>query len=124
MPGGRPTKYKPEYCEQLVEWGKQGLSFEAFAGEIDVCKETLYEWTRKHPEFLDAKKRHESKCRVWWEKIGNTQAAGKLQGNATSWIFNMKNRFKWRDRIETEGHNKVTVDVKYPDPRKAPIDEE
>ena len=29
-PVGRPTKYKPEYCEMLIEHMSEGLSFESF----------------------------------------------------------------------------------------------
>lgn len=80
----------------------EGYSFETFAAEVDTCKETIYAWTRKHPEFLDAKKRAEAKCQKWWEAQGR---AGLFCGkdekfNATVWIFNMKNRFYWRDAKE------------------------
>ncbi len=46
------------------------------------------------------------KGRMGWEEIGKTIANGKIQGNAVSWIFNMKNRYKdeWKDRQETESN--------------------
>lgn len=61
-PGGRPTKYKPEFCAMLIEHMKK-YSFESFAGldEVDVHKETLYEWANAHPEFSEAKKKAFSK---------------------------------------------------------------
>ena len=51
-PIGRPSKYDSKYCDMLIEHMSEGLSFESFAGLIGTCKETIYEWTRKHPELI------------------------------------------------------------------------
>lgn len=85
----------------------EGLSFESFAGEIDVCEDTLYEWANKHPEFSEAKKRAFPKNRLWWEKAGRGGLWGTKNEvfNSTVWIFNMKNRHGWRDRVEVENKN-------------------
>lgn len=108
MGAGRPTDYKKEYCDLLIEHGKQGLSFESFAGVIGQCRSTLYVWTKEHKEFMDAKKLSESYCRLFWEKIGvdyiinRNDPKGMTENlNNTVWIFNMKNRFGWRDKVET-----------------------
>lgn len=111
--GGRPTLYKLEYCDRLIEHMGKGLSFEAFAGLIGVSKQTLYDWEKTHAEFLDAKHRATEACRYWWEKQGvdglftETTRDGRESTtrsiNARIWEINMKNRFKWKDRIEHSG---------------------
>jgi hypothetical protein len=109
---GRPTKYKPEYCQQLIEHMSQGLSFETFAAVIDVNDDTLYEWAKVHPEFSDAKKRAFGKCKILWEKMGIAGATGKIRNfNAAAWIFNMKNRFGWKtvETPEFDGQPKSIV---------------
>lgn len=111
-PIGRPTDYKPEYCEQLVQHMKSGLSFPSFAGSVGVCQETIYEWSRVHPEFLESKRRGLEACRYTWEKIGFAGVTGKLDGfNATTYIFTMKNRFpqEWRDRHEIDHSGQIEV---------------
>lgn len=102
MPAGRPTDYKPEFCELLIEHMGEGFSFEAFAGVVNCNRDTLYEWANVHPEFSDAKKIGFERNRLTWERIG-IDLARKGDGNATAFIFNMKNRFpkEWRDKIET-----------------------
>jgi hypothetical protein len=103
----RPTKYKKEYCELLIEHMDTGGSFESFAADLNVCRQTLYDWTEAHPEFLDTKKRAEAKALRYFERLGDDMMKGLIEkGNSTVWIFNMKNRFKWTDRHE------ITKDVK------------
>jgi hypothetical protein len=102
---GRPTDYKPEYCDMLIEHMSKGFSYESFAGLIGTCKQTIYTWEKANPEFLDAKNRAFSACNLFWEKlaIDNPYTHPKEGGlNTGLWIFNMKNRFKWTDRVEVE----------------------
>lgn len=53
-------------------------------------------------EFRRAVKKAHDLCRVWWERHGRKMANGQAEGNATVWIFNMKNRFGWADKTQTE----------------------
>lgn len=71
MPAGRPTKYKPEYCERVVELGKQGMSVVEMACDIGVARATLEaNWPAEHPEFLEAFARAREESQAWWEKTG------------------------------------------------------
>lgn len=106
---GRPSKYKPEYCQMLVDHMASGLSFESFAAVIDVNRDTLWEWLKVHEDFSDSQKVASDKCRLFWEKLGINEImnVSEYQGgskslNSTVWIFNMKNRFGWRDKQEIE----------------------
>lgn len=103
MPAGRPSAYDPAYCERLIDHMSQGLSFETFGAKIGVSKQTLYTWVKQHPEFLDAKEAATQLCQLFWEEMGISGAiAGSAGINASVWIFNMKNRFGWRDKRDVE----------------------
>ena len=119
MAGGRPTIYKQEFCDLLIDHMEKGYSYESFAGLLGVSKQTIYDWEKANPEFLDAKKRATEKSRLFWEKVGienivniETMEKGesgnftavKKSLNSAAWIFNMKNRFKddWKDKHENE----------------------
>lgn len=106
MGRGQPTKYKPEYCERLIEHMKEGYSFEAFAAVVNVCEDTLYEWAKVQPDFSEAKKQAFSQSRYTWE----TNGMGSDM-NPTIWIFNMKNRFpkQWRDRQEVKQETEHSI---------------
>lgn len=122
MSAGRPTKYDKKYCEELIEHMAKGLSYEAFAGTVSVSKQTLYDWEKANPEFLDAKEIAIEKCRIFWEELGikniiNKSDSSSWEGgsesksrslNSSAWIFNMKNRFGWRDKQPGEEDKIIT----------------
>jgi len=115
---GQPTKYREEYCEQLVEHMKQGYSFESFSATIGTHRDTLYEWVKVQPAFSDAKKRAREGGQFMWEKMGIAGANGKLPNfNTGAWIFNMKNRFRWTDRVELSADEAIPIKLAY-DPNK------
>ncbi len=90
---GRPSKYKPEYCEMLIKHMETGLSFESFAGVVSVCRDSLYEWEKVYEEFSYAKKIGFQKNLLTWEKIMLSHAIGKNKGNVAVAFFQVKNRF-------------------------------
>jgi len=106
MPAGRPTDYKPEYCAEAIDYIGHGKSKEAFAGHIGVAVSTVYLWLDKHPEFSEAVKRGEAMSQDFWEELGLVGTTEGKNFNATTWIFNMKNRFKWKDRHDITSEDK------------------
>lgn len=126
MPAGRPSKYDPAFCDRVIEMGKEGKTLAEMADGLDIDRSTLTDWTEQHPEFSRAVKSGLDRAQAWWEKKGRIATFGGVDGyNATSYIFQMKNRFKedWRDKQEREhsGHVKterverVIVDPANPD---------
>ena len=104
-PIGRPTKYKPEYCEQVVIAGKEGYSLTAFAGLIGVSRDTINEWMNTIPEFSVAAKEHKAVRAMWWEtQLRKTGSEGGGNGQVTACIFALKNvdPDEWRDRQEVK----------------------
>lgn len=110
---GRPSKYEARFCEDLIGYMSEGYSVEACAGLIGVHKDTIYQWVKEYPDFSDAKKIGEAKSRAFWERLGIDHIVNKSDSesvgygistsssrslNASAWIFNMKNRFKWKDK--------------------------
>lgn len=110
MPAGRPTKYREEYCEAVVEHMKDGASLTSFAAEIGVCRATITLWMNDYPQFLAAATRGKAACAAWWERVARSNAQdGK--GNATLCVFGLKNMAAddWRDKQEIEHSGGVTV---------------
>lgn len=110
QPVGRPSKYDPAFCDQVVEHMRDGASLTSFAAEIGVCRDTLTEWCAVHEDFSLAVKRGKAVCAAWWEKTARAGAAGG-NANPTLCIFGLKNMAAedWRDKVETEHSGNLTV---------------
>jgi hypothetical protein len=134
MVTGRPSKYKPEFCEALIKHMAGGSSFWSFAASVDVCMDTLSEWTKVHEEFSEAKKIGMAKLLKFDEDLAKAGTAGQLKRVArvekihnedgtvketvfheaatfaqTFHIFTMKNRYPrlYRDKIEIDSGQAV-----------------
>ena len=100
----------------LIEHMRKGYSFESFGAVIDIADGNLYEWLKVHPEFQEAKKLAFTHSRLFWEKVGIEGLRKDPDGsslNTTLWIFNMKNRFGWRDQIDIEQHSTHSLIVEH-----------
>lgn len=51
---GRPTMYKPEYCEMVENMALLGLTDIQMAEILLVAESTFYKWQHDHPEFSEA----------------------------------------------------------------------
>ena len=108
MPAGRPSKYRPGYCETVLELGAQGCSVVEMAAEIGVSRSTLEtEWPAAHEEFSEAFAQARQLSQAWWEKQGRVNlvmAPGMGTFQATVWSRSMAARFPadWRENKGVE----------------------
>lgn len=114
---GAPTKYKPEYCQQLLDFvNKDPLdnSVDAFAISIDVSDVTLYEWRKVHPDFFNSMRKAQQIRRVAMESLGKAFITGKNRhGNAHVYQFFMRNWFKehYVERVEMKQEIEATIET-------------
>ena len=104
-PVGRPrttTDDLPENWQDImVDCGQDGgsaVEARCLLGIGESAWETLL---TDSEDFRRTEKKRQALCAVWWERQGRKMAAG-ADGNATVWIFNMKNRFGWRDKQDVD----------------------
>jgi transposase len=106
-PVGRPSLYKPEYCEEVIALGKIGKSTEAIGAILGVGTKTLYNWRDENPEFLHALELAKEFELQWWEDIAQTHMIENKESdkiNASIWSRSMAARFpkKYRESTKTE----------------------
>lgn len=56
-PRGRPTRYKPEFIEQVYDLTAHGYTDKELAKFFKVKERTLYRWKNKYDDFCQAIKR-------------------------------------------------------------------
>ena len=101
---GRPSLYKPEYCDVAIEIARAGGSWAEIAGECDVDRATLYDWAERHPDFSTALKKAKVLEQIWWERAAKSGLyADKF--NAAVWTKSMQARFRddYTERREVTG---------------------
>jgi len=97
---GRPSSYKPEYCQQIIEHvGVEGNTIRSFATFIRVHKDTLYEWATVHPDFSAALKQAQHDSEAYWELWLKDNLDNK-NANAPLVKLYFANRFGWHDKQE------------------------
>jgi hypothetical protein len=106
-PVGRPSLYKPEYCEEVIALGKIGKSTEAIGAILGVGTKTLYNWRDENPEFLHALELAKEFELQWWEDIAQTHMIENKESdkiNASIWSRSMAARFpkKYREQVKQE----------------------
>jgi transposase len=90
---GRPSKYKPEYCEQIIELGKQGKSIAQMAATFDVDKASIYRWAEESEDFRTALARARAHSQNWWEEAAQNNIGNK-NFNAQIWLKSVASRFR------------------------------
>lgn len=124
---GRPSKYKPEFCEQAAKLCKLGATDRELADFFGVKEWTINRWKAEYPEFSQSLKlaKEESDNRVeqslYHRALGYSHDAVKIlmtkdgdvyreeyvehyPPDTTACIFWLKNRRpdQWRDKIDVD----------------------
>jgi hypothetical protein len=104
---GRPSSYKPEYCEQVIQAAAQGYSMAGFAGLICVSRNAIHQWRSSYPDFDDACRRANMVSAYAWEDKALNALESGITGGLQFIALRLKNIAPddWKERIET------TVDV-------------
>lgn len=99
MSAGRPSLYKPSYCDDVIEYGKQGKSIAWMAATIGVDRTTIeIAWPQAHPEFSISLTQARLLSQLWWEDAGQSNLV--TPGfSASVWSRSMAARFPadWRE---------------------------
>lgn len=73
------TKYKPEYCQALVDHMAEGNTFASFAANLRVNRASLYVWLQKHKAFAQARDLGEPMMEAYLVRMGKMIATGQLR---------------------------------------------
>lgn len=125
-PLGRPSLFKPEYCEQARKLCLLGSTDIEMAGFFEVSEDTIHEWKKVHSNFSESIKKGKAQAdanvadrlyqramgyehpevdiRVVNQEIVKTPITKIYAPDPAAAIFWLKNRQrgKWRDKVETE----------------------
>lgn len=103
---GRPSGYRPEFCDLVLGLGEEGKSFTQMAVATGHDRASLLRWKEEHPEFRTALTRALERSQCWWEEQGQNGIFSR-EFNAALWHKNVASRFRedYADRKEVTGAN-------------------
>lgn len=110
--GGRPTVYRPEFCQTVLDDAMLGHTLGATAALIGVARSTLSDWASVHPEFAEAVARAKSIRQRMYE--GHLIDMARRGGDSTRMsavklgLLNVGGE-DWKERL-TADHN-VTISL-------------
>lgn len=100
----------PPNWQALIEEYENGASDVEIAKLLKITIVRFYELIQESPAFAEFVERGRTVSRAWWESAGRKNLWNK-EFNTALWNFNMKNRYGWADKVDTND----TTD-------KAPVD--
>lgn len=103
------------FVKDYVKHIESGFTKKSF---VPCDYRTLEKHLQNNPDLRSEKKLVEQAFRknmLFWEERGVKGLMVGKRFNATTWIFNMKNRFKedWMDKIVREDNSKVDANVNH-----------
>lgn len=133
MAGGRPTKYRAEYAEQVYKLCLLGATDEQIADFFGVSVQTIHTWAKRHTAFLEARRNGKQVAdanvaealyhralgyshpeeKIFQHDGGIIRAATVKQyppDTAAAFIW-LKNRAGWRDKLDHEHTGKDGKDL-------------
>lgn len=104
MTAGRPTTYKPSYCDRVIALGREGKSQCEIAEAIGVARTTMRGWAEQNPAFAEALKRAKDFEQAWWERTAR-EGLRDHAFNAALWSRSVSARFRedYTERREVGG---------------------
>lgn len=102
---GRPKKTLNDLPENwkdgVLDLYKEGASDVEAMVFLNISDSTFRRMLKEEPKFSKTIKMGRKMCQSWWEREGRTNLRNK-EFSAVLWYMNMKNRFGWRDKQETD----------------------
>lgn len=113
MPAGRPTKYDPAYCDQLIAFMGEGYSLTAFAGEILVSRATINNWMEEHPEFLEATRIGQARrTRKLEEGLLETESGARVSARTLALKNSAPDEWREKQTVEHTGDAFANAETK------------
>ena len=92
-----PKNWKKIIKDEMSE----GASRIEVMAKLKIRNDLFYSLIKREPDFSEAIKEGVGLCEAWWKTKGRKNLENK-NFSAVLWYMNMKNRFGWRDKTETD----------------------
>lgn len=101
----------------------KGASVKELVHYLRVSRETIYQWANPeskqyHRKFADALELGKELSEAWWLRFGRLATQGAVRAGPPGWyVWQTKNRFGYKDRVEHSGTEDAPLHVHLKDYR-------
>jgi hypothetical protein len=92
---GRPSSYKPSYCNRVLTFATNGCCKNEIAVGLGVSVKTLNAWAETYDDFRQAMSEAKELEYAWWLMVGR-KGQFTRNWNGSAWALQMRNRFRKR----------------------------
>ena len=90
---GRPSSYRGEFCDRIIQLMAEGRSLDGCAALLGVHPDSLNEWRRVHPEFSVAVRAGRAAATAFWEtRLLDVAQGGAGNAQAIQWALRNRSR--------------------------------
>lgn len=122
FPTGHPTKYKDEYCDEIIRLGDEGKTIAQVCAVFRVSRQTLHNWKKQVPEFFEAYEVARILYEAFWTDVMSRQAQGQsTRGQWQATKFILAAQCNWREKTDVvteisnpDGSLKPTITINTP----------
>lgn len=104
-PVGRPrttvNDLPPNWKQIMTDCGQEGGSAVEARCLLGISTSAWETLLADSEDFRETENTRKALCEIWWERQGRRMSQDGV-GSAAVWVFNMKNRFGWRDKQEID----------------------
>jgi hypothetical protein len=115
--GGRPKKQLKDlpagWKDTIIEIMRVGGSLDEIKALLNISNDLYERFMDEEPEFSETVKRGKQLSKAWWMAEGRNNLHSKTF-SPVLWYMNMKNRFGWADRQETNINIQVPTSITIP----------
>lgn len=115
---GRPTKYDPAFCDQVIALGAEGLSRYQICAKLGIGYHNMLVWEDVHEDFRRALDESRVLALAHWEDLGQNhmvETPGGPRLNTGLWSRSMAARFprEYREnsKVEVTGKNDGPIEI-------------
>ena len=90
---GRPSSYRGEFCDRIIQLMAEGRSLDGCAALLGVHPDSLNEWQRVHPELSVAVRAGRAAATAFWEtRLLDVAQGGSGNAQAIQWALRNRSR--------------------------------
>jgi len=108
---GRPSKYKKDMPDQLIEMMAQGKLDVQIYAEWGISKQAFYKWLNEHEELKEAHEVGLAKCEAYYASAAQRALEDRDDKGFKYFIAIMNNKFGWEKGAPKEASTTNNIQI-------------